>query len=146
MSSETNKTVSRRFFEEVFGKGKLNVLDEIIAKDNVNSGPGSLPGLPTGPEGAKQLITIYRNAFPDVHFTIDEQLAEGEKVLTRWTGHGTHQGELQGLPATGKSSTISGIVIDRIVNGKIAESWGLFDNFSMMQQPGVIPMPELAGK
>jgi steroid delta-isomerase-like uncharacterized protein len=146
MSSETNKTVSRRFFEEVFGNGELNVLDEIIAKDHINNGPGTLPGLPTGPEGAKQLVTAYRNAFPDLHFTIDEQIAEGEKVVTRWTGHGTNQGELLGMPATGKSSTVTGIVVDRLVNGKIAESWGIFDQFGMMQQLGVIPTPELAAK
>ena len=146
MLTDTNKTVSRRFFEEVFGKGKLNVLDEIIAKDHVNSGPGSLPGLPTGPEGAKQLITVYRNAFPDVRFTIDEQIAEGDKVVTRWTGHGTNNGELLGMPATGKSSTVSGISVDRLANGKIAESWGVFDQFGMMQQLGVIPTPELAAK
>jgi steroid delta-isomerase-like uncharacterized protein len=146
MSSETNKIVSRRFFEEVFGKGKLNVLDEIIATDYVNSGPGTLPGLPTGPEGAKQLVTVYRNAFPDVRFTIDEQIAEGDQVVTRWTADGTHQGELVGIPATGKTSTVTGIAIDRIVNGKIAESWGIFDQFGMMQQLGVISMPEAAGK
>jgi steroid delta-isomerase-like uncharacterized protein len=146
MLSETNKTVSRRFFEEVFGKGKLNVLDEIIAKDHVNSGPGTIPGLPNGPEGSKQFVTVYRNAFPDVHFTIDEQIAEGDKVVTRWTAQGTHQGELAGLPATGKSSTVTGISVNRIVNGKIAESWGIFDEFGMMQQLGAIPMPELAGK
>jgi len=146
MLSETNKTLSRRFFEEVFGKGKLNVLDEIIAKDHVNSGPGALPGLPTGIEGAKQLVTVYRNAFPDLHFTIDEQIAEGDKVVTRWTGHGTNKGELLGMPATGNSSTVTGIVVDRIANGKIAETWGVFDQFGMMQQLGVIPTPELAAK
>jgi steroid delta-isomerase-like uncharacterized protein len=146
MLSETNKTVSRRFFDEVFGKGKLAVADELIAKDHVNSGPGTIPGLPTGPEGTKQFVTVYRNAFPDVHFTIDEQIAEGDKVVTRWTGHGTHQGELVGIPATGKSSTVTGITVDRFVNGKIAESWGIFDQFGMMQQLGVIPMPEAAGK
>ena len=146
MLSENNKTVARRFFEEVFGEGKLNVLDEIIAKDHVNSGPGSLPGLPTGPEGTKQLVTVYRNAFPDVHFTIDEQIAEGDKVVTRWTAHGTHQGELAGIPATGNLSTVTGIAVDHIVNGKIAESWGIFDQFLMMQQLGVIPVPELAVK
>ena len=146
MLSETNKAVARRFFDEVWNKGNLAVLNEIIAKDHVNSGPGTIPGLPVGPEGTKQFVTAYRNAFPDVHFTIDEQLAEGEKVVTRWTGHGTHQGELAGLPATGNSTTVSGIVVDRIVNGKIAESWGIFDEFGMMQQLGAIPMPELAGK
>jgi len=146
MLTETNKAISRRFLEEVFGKGKLNVLDEIIAPDHVDSGPGTLPGLPTGPEGSKQLVTVYRNAFPDVHFTIDEQIAEGDKVVTRWTAHGTHQGELAGIPATGKSSTVTGIGVDRIVNGKIVESWGMFDQFGMMQQLGIIPTPELAGK
>ena len=146
MLTETNKTVSRRFLEEVWNKGNLAALNEIIAKDHVNSGPGTLPGLPTGPEGSKQLVTVYRNAFPDVHFTIDEQIAEGDKVVTRWTAHGTHKGELVGIPATGKSSTVTGINVDRVVNGKIAESWGIFDQFGMMQQLGVIPVPELAGK
>ncbi len=146
MLSETNKTVSRRFFEEVFGKGKLNVLDEIVAKDHINSGPGNPPGLAPGIEGTKQLVTMYRNAFPDIRFTVDEQIAEGDKVVTRWTAHGTNTGELLGMPATGKSSTVTGIVVDRIVNGKIAESWPIFDQFGMMQQLGIIPTPELAAK
>ena len=146
MLSETNKTVSRRFFEEDFGKGKLTVLDEIIANDHVNTGPGALPESPAGPEGAKQLVTVYRNAFPDVHFTIDEQIAEGDQVVTRWTADGTHTGELVGIPATGKTSTVTGIAVDRIVNGKIVESWGIFDQFGMMQQLGVIPTPETARK
>ena len=146
MLSETNKTVSRRFFDEVWNEGKLAVVDELIVKDHINSGPGTPPGLTPGSEGVKQLVKMYRNAFPDIHFTIDEQIAEGDKVVTRWTGHGTHQGELVGIPATGKSSTVTGITVDRIVNGKIAESWGIFDQFGMMQQLGVIPTPELATK
>jgi steroid delta-isomerase-like uncharacterized protein len=146
MLSETNKTVSRRLFEEVWNKGNLAVLNELIANDHVNSGPGTLPGLPTGPEGAKQFVMMYRNAFPDTHFTIDEQIAEADKVVTRWTAHGTHQGELLGIPATDKSSTVTGISVDRIVNGKIVESWGIFDQFGMMQQLGVISMPEPVSK
>ena len=146
MLSETNKAVSRRLFEEVWNKGNLTVLNEIIATDHVSTGPGTLPGLPTGPEGSKQFVTVYRNAFPDLHFTIDDQIAEGDKVVTRWTGNGTHQGELAGMPATGKSSTVTGIAVNRIANGKIAESWGIFDQFGMMQQLGVIPTPELATK
>jgi len=146
MLSETNKTVSRRFFEEVWNKGDLAVINEIITKDHVNSGPGTIPGLPNGPEGSKQFVTVYRNAFPDVHFTIDDQIAEGDKVVTRWSAEGTHKGELAGLPATGKFSTVTGISVNRLVNGKIAESWGIFDEFGMMQQLGAIPMPELAGK
>ena len=146
MLTETNKTVSRRFFEEVFGQGKLNVLDEIIAKDHVNRGPNTLPELPTGPEGAKQIVTMYRNAFPDFRVTVDEQIAEGDTVVTRWTANGTHKGELVGIPATGKSSTVTGVSVDKIVNGKVAESWVIFDQFGMMQQLGVIPTPELATK
>ena len=145
MSTEANKAIARRFLEEVFGQGKLAVADEILAPDHVDHGPGALPGTPPGPEGSKMLVTVYRNAFPDIHFTIDEQIAEGDKVVTRWTGHATHQGELAGIPATGKSATVTGMGVDRIVNGKIAESWGIFDQFGMMQQLGVIPAASQAG-
>ncbi len=141
MSTEQNKAVVRRLFEEAFGKGNLAVLDEIVAPNQVNGDPGALPGMPSGPEGAKMLITNYRNAFPDLRFTIDEQVAEGNTVVTRWTAHGTHNGELAGLPATGKPATVVGMGIDRIENGKIVESWGLFDQFGMLQQLGVIPAP-----
>ena len=146
MLSETNKAVARRFFDEVWNKGNLTVLNEIIAKDHVSSGPGTLPGLPTGPEGTKQLVTMYRNAFPDLRFTIEEQIAEGDKVVTRWTADGTHQGELAGIPPTNKTSTVTGVAVDRIANGKVVESWGIFDQFGMMQQLGLIPTPELAAK
>ena len=146
MSSETNKTIARRFFEEVFGQGKLNVLDEIVAKDHVNSGPSTRPELPTGPEGAKQIVTMYRNAFPDFRVKVDEQIAEGDTVVTRWTAQGTHKGELVGIPATGKSSTVTGVSVDKFVDGKVAKSWAIFDQFGMMQQLGVIPTPELATK
>jgi steroid delta-isomerase-like uncharacterized protein len=146
MLSETNKAVARRFFDEVWNKGNLAVLNEIIAKDHVSRGPGTLPGLPTGPEGTKQLVTVYRNAFPDLRFTIEEQIAEGDKVVTRWTADGTHQGELAGIPPTNKTSTVTGVAVDRIANGKVVESWGIFDQFGMMQQLGLIPTPELAAK
>ena len=145
MSTEANKAIARRFLEEVFGQGKLAVADEIVAPDHVDRGPNSLPGLPPGPEGSKMIVTVYRNAFPDIQFTIDEQIAEGDKVVTRWTGHGTHKGELAGIPATGKSATVTGIGVDRIVNGKIVESWGIFDQFGMLQQLGVIPAPGQSG-
>ena len=145
MSTESNKAIARRFLEEVFGQGKLAVADEIVAPDHVDHGPGALPGMPPGPEGSKMLVMGYRNAFPDIHFKIDEQIAEGDKVVTRWTGHGTHKGELAGIPATGKSATVTGMGVDRIVNGKIVESWGIFDQFGMLQQFGVIPAPGQAG-
>jgi steroid delta-isomerase-like uncharacterized protein len=145
VSTEANKAIIRRLFEEAFEQGNLAVLDEIIAPNQVNGGPGALPGMPSGPEGTKMLITAYRNAFPDLHFTIDEQIAEGNTVVTRWTAHGTHNGELAGLPPTGKPATVVGMGVDRIENGKIVESWGLFDQFGMLQQLGVIPAPSQAG-
>jgi steroid delta-isomerase-like uncharacterized protein len=143
--AEQNKAIARRFLMEMFSQGKLDVADEIIASDQVNSGPGTLPGLPPGPEGSKQLVTFYRTAFPDTQFTIDEQIAEGDKVVTRWTVVGTHQGDLAGMPPTGKRVTVTGLGIDRIVNGKIAESWGIFDQFGMLQQLGAIPEQGQAG-
>ena len=145
MSTEANKAIIRRFFEEAFEKGNLAVLDEIVAPNQVNGGPGALPGMPSGPEGSKMLVSAYRNAFPDLHFTSEEQIAEGTTVVTRWTVHGTHQGELARLPATGKAATVVGLGVDQVENGKIVESWGLFDQFGMLQQLGVIPAPDQAG-
>ena len=145
MSTEANKAIVRRFFEEAFGNGNLAVLDEIIAPEQVSGGPNALPGIPAGPDGQKMLITAYRNAFPDIHFTINEQVAEGNMVVTRWTGQGTHNGELAGLPPTGKPATVVGMGVDRIGDGKIVESWGLFDQFGMLQQLGVIPVQAQAG-
>src|SRR5512138_3647683 len=106
MSTEANKTIARRLLEEAFSQGNLAVLDEIIAPDQANGGPGALPGMPSGPEGSKMLISAYRNAFPDLHFTIDEQIAEGDTVVTRWTAQGTHNGEFASIPPTGKSATV----------------------------------------
>ena len=145
MSTEANKAIIRRFFEEVFEQGNLAVLDEIVAPNHVESGPNAPPGIPSGPEGTKMVISAYRNAFPDLHFTIDEQIAEGNTVVTRWTAQGTHKGELAGLPPTGKPATVVGMGVDRVENGKIVESWGLFDQFDMLQQLGVIPAPGQAG-
>lgn len=145
MSTEANKAIARRFLEEAFGQGNLAVVDEIIAPNQANGGPGALPGMPSGPEGAKMLITAYRNAFPNLHFTIDEQVAEGNTVVTRWTARGTNTGELAGMPVTGMPATVVGVGVDHIENGKIVESWGIFDQFGMLQQLGVIPAPGQAG-
>jgi steroid delta-isomerase-like uncharacterized protein len=142
MSAESNKAQSRRFFDEAFGQGKMEVINEIYDTHHVNRGPGSMPGLPDGPEGMRQYVSYYRNAFPDTHFTIDEQIAEGDRVVTRWTAHGTHKGELPGIPVTGKAATVSGMTVDRFANGKIVESWGLFDQMGMMQQLGAMQSQE----
>jgi steroid delta-isomerase-like uncharacterized protein len=135
--SEENKAIARRIFEEVW-KGKLDVADEILEANDVAVAHGLGVELPPG-EGFKQFVSIYRSAFPDVHFTIEDQIAEGDKVVTRWTARGTHKGELMGIPATGKQVVVTGISINHFVGGKSVEAWNNWDGLGMMQQLGVVP-------
>ena len=139
MSAQDNKANASRFFEEFWDQKNLAVADELLAANHVDHTPGSPPGLPPGPAGFKQFGSVYFTAFPDLHITIDDQVAEGEMVVTRWTSHGTNTGSLFGMPATNKSATITGITISRIVDGKAVETWTNFDNLGMLQQLGVIP-------
>jgi steroid delta-isomerase-like uncharacterized protein len=137
--SEENKARSRRFFEEVWGKGNLAVIDELTASNFVNH--NAPPGLPPGLEGLKQFVVMYRAAFPDIQISIDDVIAEGDKVVIRWTARGTNTGPLFGMPATGKAATVTGITIERKVDGKSVEGWNNFDQLGMLQQLGVIPAP-----
>jgi steroid delta-isomerase-like uncharacterized protein len=139
--SEENKRVSRRVVEEVFAQGKIDVLDELVADDFVNRDQTIPPNVSPDREGLKQLARGYISAFPDLTIRVDDQIAEGDKVVTRWSATGTHQGELLGIPATGKQASVTGITIDRIVNGKIAESWNNWDTLGLLQQLGVVPEP-----
>ncbi len=136
--SEENKALVRRWFEELFNEGNLEVTDEIIAPNHISHDP-SLPDLPLGPEGAKQLVNLYRSAFPDVRLTIEDELADGDKVVTRWVGRGTHQGVLMGVAPTGEQVETTGISIWRIEEGKIVESWANYDTLGMLQQVGALP-------
>jgi steroid delta-isomerase-like uncharacterized protein len=135
--AQRNKDVSRRLIEEVFNQGKLELLDELAAQDSVGH-DAAMPEPTTGPEGMKRLIGNYRTAFPDIRFTIEDQVAEGDRVATRWTARGTHEGDLWGISPTGRQSTVTGITIDRIEGGKIAEAWTNWDALGLMQQLGVI--------
>jgi steroid delta-isomerase-like uncharacterized protein len=137
MSADT-KAISRRFLEEAFNSGKLDVADELVAPEFVNH-DAALPEPTVGIEAAKASIKGYREAFPDLRLTVEQQLAEGELVTTRWSARGTHQGELMGMAATGKQATVTGITIDRIVEGRLVESWTNWDTLGLMQQLGVIP-------
>ncbi|HJQ29459.1 MAG TPA: ester cyclase [Rubrobacter sp.] len=143
MSSEGNKAVVRQFLDEVFGGGNLELVDEIFAPDYVLHDP-AVPGAVGGTEGMKQYVSMYRAAYPDTHFTIEDQIAEGDHVVTRWTGQGTHRGELLGIAPTGKLVTVTGIEVDRVSGGRIEETWVNYDALGMMQQLGVIPAPEQA--
>ncbi len=144
VAQEEHKMIVRRLFEEVWNEGRLDVLDKIAAADYINHPQAHQPNFGGGVEGEKQFISMYRSAFPDVQMTIEDMLAEGDKVVVRWTGRGTHNGELMGIPPTGKQATVTGIAILRITDGKLAEGWGEFDALGMMQQLGVIPAPEQA--
>jgi steroid delta-isomerase-like uncharacterized protein len=122
----------------MFVQGRLEVANELVADGWISHDPAT-PESPTGPEGIKQLVSGYRGAFPDLSFSIDDQIAEGDRVVTRWTARGTHEGDLWGIGATGKQGTVTGITIDRIEDGKIAETWTNWDTLGLMQQIGVVP-------
>jgi steroid delta-isomerase-like uncharacterized protein len=136
--SEENKTIARRALD-VFNTGMLDELDELVSADAVDHDPQNPFAGTHGPEAAKQMAITYRAAFPDLHVTIEDQIAEGDEVVTRWTAVGTHEGDLPGLPASGSSTTVTGIGIDRIEAGKIVESWGNWDTLGMLQQLGAVP-------
>jgi steroid delta-isomerase-like uncharacterized protein len=136
--SEQNKAIARRALE-LFSSGDLDELDELVTEDAVDHDTQNPNAGTHGPEGAKQTAGIYRAAFSDLKITVEDQIADGDKVVTRWTAVGTQDGDLAGLPASGRSSTVTGITIDRIEGGKIAESWGNWDTLGMMQQLGAVP-------
>jgi steroid delta-isomerase-like uncharacterized protein len=137
--SEESKALVRRQLEEVFNKHNPGAVDEFFAPDYVNhSAP---PGLPNDREGLKALVGMYVGAFPDLKVTSEFEVAEGDKVVMRWTATGTHSGELMGMPATGKRVQMTGISIARVAGGKIVEEWNEADMMGMMQQLGVVPAP-----
>ena len=138
--SEENKALVRRWFEELFNQGNLDVADEIVAQDHTLHDP-TLPDLPSGPEGDKRIVSLYHGAFPDADITVEDLLAEGDSVAARWVGRGTHQGELMGVPASGNRVEVAGITVYRISGGKIAETWTNYDVMGMMQQIGAVPSP-----
>ncbi len=138
MSSEAYRTLARRFVEDVWDKGDLAAVEEVFARDVVDHhAVWPAPGV----EGQKQLLTAFRTAFPDLHVTSDDILVDGDRIVVRWIARGTHQGELLGIPATGKQVTITGIDILRIAGGKIVERWAEDNGLALMQQLGVVPSP-----
>ena len=141
--SEANKQVIRKLIEELWNKGNLDAIDELYAPDFVDSSPGMPPEIPTDREGAKQFVTMFRAAYPDIKGTIKDELADGDKVVVRWEAHATHEGDFMGIPATGKKVTVTGTSIYRLSGGKVAEEWTHADMLSLMGQIGAIP--EMAG-
>jgi steroid delta-isomerase-like uncharacterized protein len=134
-SATDNKAIARYLTEEVFNKGNLEAVDEVISSDFTHHDPNTRE-FSSGPMGYKKFIQSYRKAFPDLEITIEQQISEGDLVVDRWKGRGTHQGELMGMAPTGKQVSITGMTIHRIVAGKIVETWNNFDSLSMVQQLG----------
>ena len=140
MASENERLVLRIFLE-LWNNGKLAVADEIFAANYAHHDPAS-PDFGKGPEGIKQTVTLYGNAFPDLQFTIEHMMAVDQFVSTRFTSRGTHKGDLLGIPPTNRPIQVDGIVIHRISRGRIAEGWVVWDALGVMQQLGVVPALE----
>ena len=143
MSAELEASMrrSRRLYEEIFGQGNYSAADELLAEDVINHGPGSPPVL--GPEGIKRQAALLRTAIPDLRATLNDQFGHGDRVVSRWTGSGTHTGPLN-LPAgtvagTGRSISFDEIRIDLHAEGRIVESWWIPDRFTLWQQLGLLP-------
>ena len=138
--SQENKTIAERFNEDVWGRGDEAALEELLAPDFVDHDP--LPGQSPDREGHRQILAAFRSAFPDLHVTTEDVVAEGDKVVSRWTARGTHQGELLGIAPTGNGVTIKGIDVLLIAGGRIAERWARSNDLELMQQLGAIPSTE----
>jgi steroid delta-isomerase-like uncharacterized protein len=139
MSAKENKALYMRNEPKIWDEGDMAAADAYYAPDVVlHDAP---PGTPPGIEGVKQGIVAFRAALPDLHIEMDDVIAEGDKVVCRYTIRGTHKGELMGIPASGKRVALEGIVIVRFQDGKLAEIWGVSDTLRLMQQVGAIPAP-----
>jgi len=128
------KEISRRVFEEVWNDKKVDVANELMTGDYVHHDPQSI--IPAGIDGYKKFVSYYLNAFPNLRFTIEDEISEGDMVVTRWSATGTHQGDLNEIPRTGKTFSVTGITMARVVNGRVVESWSNWDALGLMQQLG----------
>ncbi len=138
-STEANKALVRRAMDELWNQGNVAAVDKYAAADFVEH--QAVPGMPPGREGLKQVVTLFHQAFPDLKFTIDDTIAEGDKVVVRSTVQGTHKGTYLGIPATNKPFTITSIDILRLQGGKVVEHWGNEDDLGMLTQLGVVTPP-----
>ena len=131
------KVLVRRLFEEVWNQGNLAAIDELFAPSYIRYDPAAPEA--KGLAGFKQLVVMLRTAFPDLHFTLEEIIAEDDKVMTRALLRGTHRGEYLGIAPTGKPVAVMGMVVLRIAQGKFQEGWLMMDNLGLLQQLGMVP-------
>jgi steroid delta-isomerase-like uncharacterized protein len=137
LMAKGNLEKSRGIFEEVWNQKRVEKIDELVATDYIHH--DVLSPDQQGIDAYKQFVHLYRNAFPDIHFKIEDEIADGDTVVIRWTVTGTHNGDLPGLPRTGKAISVTGITIARLSDGKFVEAWNNWDALGMMQQLGAVP-------
>jgi steroid delta-isomerase-like uncharacterized protein len=135
-TTERNKVVIGKFLEEVINQNRMDLADDLVVEDFVELDP--LPGQRQGREGLKGVLAMMQAAFPDIHWAVEEMVAEGDTVVTRFTWTGTHRGVFLGVPATGRNVSVKGVVIDQLADGKMSKSRILMDSLGMMQQLGVM--------
>jgi steroid delta-isomerase-like uncharacterized protein len=133
-----NKEISRRVFEDVWNNQNIDAVEDLMSRNYVHHDPSS-PDVKRGTEGYKQFVREYLRAFPDIHFTIHDHIAEGDAVVSHWSASGTHKGELRDIAATGRNFTVTGTTIARVRDGKFVESWSNWDALGLMQQLGIVP-------
>jgi steroid delta-isomerase-like uncharacterized protein len=135
MTEEEVSTLVNRFTDEAWNGGNLDLIDELFAADYVGH-DAPRPDPVRGPEGMKDFLRMYHGAFSDAHITLDDVIIKDDRVVTRWTGRGTHDGDLMGIPPTGKKIEFVGIRIFRVAESKIVEGWVVWDTFGLMRQLG----------
>ena len=138
MTPENHKAISRQMIDEVWNKGNMEFFAQTIYPEVGIHDPDNFK-YDGGLEVAQQLLTMYRTAFPDIQFTVEEQVAEGDMVVTRWSARGTHLGTLRGIPPTGKQVTVTGMIMERYCDGRPRRSWMNWDGLGLMQQLGIGP-------
>ena len=142
MSVEANKALIRRLYEEVFVNWNLDVVDQLIGPEFV--GHEMPPGTPRGPLGFKQFYSSLRSAFPDLHYAVDDVIAQGDKVVVRWTWQCTHKGDFWGIAPTGKHASVTGVAIYRIAGGQCVERWVELNLLGLLEQLRTVPTSEAA--
>ncbi len=139
MTERDNKVVARRYYDEVLNKRNLDLLDELAVEDYIEHDP--FPGQGNGRADLKARVQLLHNAFDPLEFTIEDVVAEGDKVVVRWTNAGTHTGSFLGIPPTNKDFAIAGIDIHVVRDARLAEHWHVVDQLAQLQQMGLIPPP-----
>jgi steroid delta-isomerase-like uncharacterized protein len=140
---EKNKEIVRRVWEEVVNEGKLDIVDELFHLSYIEHIPGGIAKT-KGPERIKRAVSWMKKVFPDLHYTIEDIIAEGDRVVSRVTGRGTHKGEFMGVPATERKVEMTAVVISRIKDGKIIEDWSYQNTFDMLKQIGDVSIKQMS--